>query len=121
MARFRLANRFNAAMVLLVPSYSDDYGVENKTFPAVDDKGENVFEFFGNFKTYGGTETTVNGAYVVEDTAIIETWYNPIFTSDCRIYVRDNGGYYDILASPENINLEGQYLKMKVRRVKGGA
>ena len=100
-------------MELLKPTYSKVSGVEVKNFPAM---GELIF---GSFKTYGGTETNVNGLTVVEDTAKIETWYRPDITSECRVAV--HGAVYEIIGDPENIELRNQYLLFKVRRVKGGA
>ena len=77
--------------------------------------------FFGSFKTYGGTEREVNGAYSVENTAIIETWFRPDIRSNCRIGLPDSGMIYDILGEPENIAMRNQFLKFKVIQVKGGA
>ena len=88
-----------------------------KTFPSPS-KG---VEFFGSFKTFGGTERDVNGLYSVEDTASIECWYNPSIKSDCRVYVSITGAAYEIMGEPEDIDLRHQFMKFKVRRVKGGA
>ena len=100
-------------MELLKPTYKKVSGVETKTFP---ETGELIF---GSFKTYGGTETNVNGLTVVEDTAKVETWYRPDITSGDGVKV--NGAVYEIIGDPENIELRNQYLLFKVRRVKGGA
>ena len=100
-------------MELLKPTYNKVSGVEVKSFPAL---GELIF---GSFKTYGGTETNVNGLTVVEDTAKVETWYRPDITSGDGVKV--NGAVYEIIGDPENIELRNQYLLFKVRRVKGGA
>lgn len=103
--------------MLLVPTYSDSYGVMTKTFPNIADG----ILINCSFKTYGGTERDVNGLYSVENTAIIETWYRPDITSDCRIAVPQTGEVYEILGEPENIDLRNQYLKFKVLQIKGGA
>lgn len=108
---------FSAALILLEPTESTVSGVLKKTFPAVKDG----ITFHGSFRAFGGTDRTVNGVYSVEDTAEIETWYRPDITSDCRVYVPQTGATYEILGEPENIQLRNQYLKFKVRRVKGGA
>ena len=63
----------------------------------------------------------VNGLYSVENTAVIETWYRPDIKSDCRIGVPQTGEIYEILGQPENIEMRNQYLKIKVRQIKGGA
>lgn len=117
MAQFKLSAPFSVSLMLLVPQYSDSYGVTTKTYPAIADG----IPINGNFKTYGGTERDSNGLYSIENTAIIETWYRPDIKSDCRIGVPQTGEIYDILGEPENINMRNQYIKMKVIQVKGGA
>lgn len=108
---------FDAALILLIPTYTEDYAVPTKTYPDI----ENGILFYGSFKTYGGTERNVNGLYSVENTAVIETWYRPDINSNCRIAVPLTGEVYEILGEPENINLRNQYLKFKVLQIKGGA
>lgn len=109
-------------LILLVPTYKTVSGVRKKTYPtvskALQDK-QNLF--FGNLKTYGGTEREVNGVYSIEDTAVVETWYRPDITSECRVGVANSEAVYDIINEPENVNMRNQFLKFKVRRVKGGA
>lgn len=78
--------------------------------------------FFGSFATYGGTETTVNGAHSVEDTAIVETWFRPEFAANGRVALADYPkDVYEIEGKPENIEMRNQFSKMKLSRVKGGA
>lgn len=115
-------------LVLLIPTYKKVSGVAKKEYPTkkealdiLDDKGNSTNLFFGSFKTYGGTEKNVNGVYSIEDTANIETWYRPDIQSNCRIAVANTEAIYDILGEPENINMRNQFLKFKVKRVKGGA
>lgn len=76
---------------------------------------------YANFKTYGGTETTSNGVLMVEDTATIVCWYRPDIKSDCRIVRLADNAIFEIIGEPENIEQQNQFLKFKVRRVKGGA
>ena len=105
-------------MMLLIPTVADDpLGVTKQTFPAID-KG---ILFFGSFKTFGGTEREVNGAYSVENTAVVETWFRPDIKSNCRIGIPATGAEYDILGEPENIGMRNQFLKFKVIGVRGGA
>lgn len=109
-------------LVLLVPSYSTVHGVDKKLFPTVEKALLNTDNlFFGSFKTYGGTKRDVNGVYSIEDTANIETWFRPDITSDCRIARATDGATFDIINEPEDINQRHQFLKFKVKRVKGGA
>lgn len=116
MAEFAPA-RFSAALVLLAPTVSTVMGVAKKSFQAVKDGTA----FFGSFRTFGGTERDVNGLYAIEDTAVVECWYDPAIKSDCRVYVQDTGAVYEILGEPEDIALRHQFMRFKVRRVKGGA
>ncbi len=104
-------------LILLIPTYSTSQGVQKKTFPTL----ANGIQIFGSFKTYGGTERTFDGIWTIEDTAIVETWYRPDIKSDCRIAVAQSGAEYDIINEPENIDQRCQYLRFKVKRVKGGA
>lgn len=71
------------------------------------------------FKTYGGTETEKNGLLSVVDTANVETWYRPDITAASRVMLGEK--VYEVTGEPEDINQRHQYLKFKVRRVKGGA
>jgi len=103
--------------MLLVPTYKTVSGVRKKVFPDVKDG----ILFYASFKTYGGTERNVNGIYSVEDTADVETWYMPDFTSECRVAVANTGATYDIIGEPENIDMRNQFCKFKISRVKGGA
>lgn len=71
-----------------------------------------------SFKTYGGSEVTVNGVLTVIDTANIETWYRPDINSSSRIRLGDKT--YEVMGTPEDIEQRHQFLKFKVRAVRGG-
>ena len=114
---FKPSAVFSVAMKLLVPTYTTVQGVRKKAFPAPIDGAL----FYGNFKTYGGTDRDVNGVYSVEDTASVETYFRPDIKSECRVCVISTGAIYEIIGEPENIELRNQYMKFKVRRIKGGA
>lgn len=114
---YRPSTPFSTALVLLKPTYETVSGVEVKSFPTL----SQGIPFFGSFKTYGGTEQTVNGLYSIIDTADIETWFRPDITSECRIAVAESGKVYEILGIPEDIQLRHQWLKFKVKAVRGGA
>ena len=96
---------------------SPDYGVNGYKYPEISDG----ILIYGSFKTFGGTEREVNGAYAVENTATVETWFRPDIKSNCRIGIPATGAIYDVLGEPENINMRNQFLKFKVTEVKGGA
>lgn len=117
MAMYRPSQPFTTPMMLLIPTYQTISGVRKKVFP----KFEDGIPFFASFKTYGGTERDVNGIYSVEDTADIETWYDPAFKSECRVAVANSQSVYEILGEPENIDMRNQFLKFKIKRIKGGA
>lgn len=115
-------------LVILVPTYENKFGVNEKIYPTIEaalsivDSNKNpVNLFFGSFQTYGGTEREENGIYSIEDTANVECWYRPDIVSECGIGVPDTGAIYEILGEPEDVNMRHQYLKFKVRRIKGGA
>lgn len=100
---------------LQVPESIKSYGVKEKRY------ADTEIVFNANFKTYGGTERTVNGQLLVEDTAQIVCWYIPDIKADCRCVRVTDGAVFEILGEPENIEMRNQFLKFKVRRVLGGA
>lgn len=104
---------FTIPFFLLIPTKKNIKGVSTKEFVKNDDV------FYCSFRTFGGTEKVVNDVISVEDTATVETWYNPIIKADCKIEVNEQ--CYEILGTPENINMRNQYMKFKVRAIKGGA
>ena len=110
---YKPSTPFSTPLFLFIPTYTNSYGVETKSYP---EHGE---LFFGTFRTFGGTERQINDVYVVEDTATIETWYRPDIKSDCLIEC--DGAKYEIWGTPENIEKRNQYLLIKVRRYEGGA
>lgn len=111
MARFRLSGPLAVPAFLKKPSYTTEKGVKSKTYGSPE--RINI-----NFKTYGGTEVAVNGLLGVENTAIVETWYRPDITSDCRLVV--NGVNYEVLGQPEDIELRHQFLRFRVKAIQGG-
>lgn len=109
---------FNVPMFLLIPTIKNVKGVDVKTFPAPSE-GELIF---GSFRSFGGTETENNGVLTVTDTANIETWFRPDIKAACRICLAEQPSkIYEILGTPENINMQNQYMKFKVQSVAGDA
>lgn len=109
-------------LLLLIPTDQTHQGVPTKAYPTIEQAlldTNNIFN--GSFKTYGGTEKFVNGIYSIEDTATIETWYRPDIKSNCRIVRLSDNAIFDIINEPEDINQRHQFMKFKVRRVKGNA
>ena len=101
-------------LCLQTPTSERVNGVLVKTYEDVSDI------FFGNFKTYGGTERQSNDVYTVEDTASIVCWFRPDIKSDCRIKRLSDNAVFEIIGEPENLEQRNMFLKFKVRRVKGG-
>lgn len=97
---------------LLNPQEKTEKGSVKKSYIKIDD-------IYISFRTFGGTETVKNDILVVENTATVQTWYRPDIKAGSRLKI--GGLEYDILGTPENINMSNQYLQFKVRAVKGGA
>lgn len=113
MREFKPSLPFNVESQLLIPTSTYIKGTLKKVYPA---SGESVFI---SFKTFGGTETNSNGSVVIENTGVVQTWYRPDISADCRLVI--GGLPYEVISPPENINMANQYLQFKVRAVKGGA
>ena len=114
-AQYRPNLPFSVPLLLIKPTVSKAVGVQYKSADIKDG-----ILIYGSFKTYGGTEKTVDGLLSIEDTADVETWYRPDITSDCIIALASTGVKYQIINEPENINCRNRFLKFKVQRVKGG-
>lgn len=80
---------------------------EGRTFPA-------------SFRTFGGTEREADGLTVVEDTAVVETWFSPDILAGDAVRTED-GTEWEILGTPEDISMRHQWIRMKIRRARGGA
>ena len=104
---------FTAVMGLYAPDYVTAKGSTKKTY-------KKIADIFCSYRTFGGTEIVSNGVLSVENTAVIETWYTPEITSNSRLATPD-GSMFEILGTPENINMQFQYMRFKIREVKGGA
>lgn len=118
MREYKPAFPFNVPMYLLIPDVNEVKGVFVKTYPAAS-SGELIY---CSFKTFGGTEAQNNGILSVVDTAVIETWFRPDIKANCRLCLAENTEkIYEILGTPENINMQNQFLKFKVQSVSGGA
>lgn len=113
MVDFKPHTPYNVPFFVMIPTTEYVKGVPTKKFAKLDTV------FYCSFRSFGGTETTSNGVTVVEDTATLETWYDPAITAECNLEI--DGVTYEVLGTPENINKRNQYLVIKVRAVKGGA
>lgn len=117
---YRPTGNFNIPMKILVPKWENVLGTDKKVYPRQEDVSADMI-FYGSFRTFGGTERVTNGLYSVEDTAVIETWFRPDILADCGIVLLNNGCIYEIIGTPENIEMRNQFLKFKVKRLGGKA
>ena len=106
--------QLTSAFYLLEPTTESVNGVAKKKYT----KDYNIQKC--SFKSYGGTERVVNNLITIEDTAVVNCWYNPKIKSGCRIERVPDGAIFDIINEPENIEMRNFYMQFKVRRVKGG-
>lgn len=108
---------YNVAMRLLRPTGETMVkGTPVKTWPEL----AACPVIYGSMRTFGGTDSNVNGIFSVIDTARVETWFRPDITSDCRLYVIQTGKLYKIIASPENVEMRNKWLKIRVQCLTGG-
>ncbi len=117
---YRPISIFNIPMKILIPKWENILGTNKKIYPNQEDVSADLI-FYGSFKTFGGTEKVTNGLYSVEDTAVIETWFRPDILAECGIALLDSGRIYEIVGTPENIEMRNQFLKFKVKRLGGKA
>jgi hypothetical protein len=112
MFRPQQISELRTAVQLLVPTYEKYNGVSKKTFP---ETGKTIFV---NFKSRGGTDVESNGVLSVLDTAEVVTWFDPDIKSDCAIKL-ESGAIYQITGEPEDVELQHQFMMLKVERYKG--
>ena len=121
MRQYKPNTPYNVPIILLSPTYTRVKGTDQKTYPSpnLEEPGDTLF--YGSFKTFGGTEMTENELYTVIDTATIETWYRPDIKAGCAVYVIETGKTYEIVGTPENIDMRNQFLKFRCQCIDGGA
>ena len=103
---------FTVPMMLQTATTENINGVIKKTY-------KDAMQFFGLFRTFGGTDKVVNDIYTVVDTATIDTYYTPVITSDCRIRVMQTRRVYEIINEPENIDMKNHFMQFKVKSIGG--
>lgn len=117
MYRPKEANDMTTPIKLLKPVYKTVSGQAKKSYQTINE-GELMY---CSWKSYGGTESVVNGVLTVIDTADIVTWYRDDIKSDCRIVLLSDNSVYEILGKPENIEQKNFYCKFKVKSVGGNS
>lgn len=75
---------------------------------------------FGNFSSYSGNESEVNGITVVEESNVLTTWFDPNFEITGRIIRLTDNAIFDIL-SVDNVEQRNKYSIIRLKRIKGGA
>lgn len=113
MSNYKPSEPFTTVLDLYNPTYALIKGVTTKVYSNTPTDTINC-----SFKTYGGTESSVNDVYSIIDTANIETWYRPDITAASQFKLGNK--VYEVIGEPEDINQRHQYLKFKVRGVRGG-
>lgn len=111
---YRVTAPLTTPLKLLNPIIEKRNGRIVKIYP---EDGEIIYT---SFKSFGGTETVVNGVWTLKDTADIETWYRPDIKSDSR-FLTHEGTVYEVIGTPENIESRNQFLKFKVEAVRGSS
>lgn len=112
---YRPKSSFTTPFMLLVPTYRKELGKLIKIYP---DDGDIINV---SFKTFGGTETIINDVWSVQDTGEIETWYRPDITADVRMKRMTDGKMYEVVGDPENIEMRNQFMKFKVKSMRGSS
>lgn len=105
--RYKFPSRLNKLFTLLTPENK-----ENK-YGSVDVSYKESRKLWCFMRTFNGTETIVNGVLTVKKTGVVDCYYNPNITADCRLK-DDNGIVWKIISEPENINGNNQFMQFKV-------
>lgn len=110
---YRPKNPFTTPFMILNPMYKEELG---KLIPIYPEEGVIIL---ASFKTFGGTEIVANGVLAVQDTGEVETWYTPDIKKDTHLKCMDDGKVYEVIGTPENIEMRNQFLKLKVNSLRG--
>lgn len=120
MSRPAAANQKTTACRLIAPIETKKVnGVDVHVYPSAAVEETTCPVIFASVKSYGGTERVKNDLLVIEDTAVMTTWYRPDITAACRIRTLPGGELYEIMNTPENVEMRYQDMVCKLRRVKG--
>lgn len=114
MAKYKTElSNFRTPLMLQIPVYKTSYGTTTKT------GYEDSITFLASFKAKG-TEVEKDGLLVIQETANVMCWYNPLIQSNARIKNLNSGKVYEILGDVENIDELNQRMQFKVRLIRGG-
>lgn len=73
--------------------------------------------FFASIKSYGGTDTTINNVFVIQDTLSVESFYRQEIKSNCKLKLLDDDSLWEIINTPEMIDREKKIILFKVKRI----
>lgn len=70
-------------------------------------------------KSYGGSEKVVDNQYTIIDTMTFVGYYDPTLKAQDLIEIVKDGTKWEILNTPENVDLRGAFMTFKARRYHG--
>lgn len=73
----------------------------------------------GKFKLKGTSEINANGLIVVNDKTSFITWWKNDFASGDVLNI--GGSDYQIIGTPENVEMRGRYAVLNLEKIEGGA
>lgn len=73
----------------------------------------------GKFKQKGTAEINANGLTVVNDKTTFMTWYKKDFAAADILTI--GGVDFEIIGTPENVEMRGRYCILNLERIEGGA
>lgn len=80
---------------------------------------EVVGKLRGKFKLKGTAEIAANGLTVVNDKTTFITWFKSNLASNDVLTI--NGVDYEIIGTPENVEMRGRYAVLNLEKISGGA
>lgn len=105
-------DQFATPLLLQTPETVKVLGVVRKTY-------KTTKTIFATVKSYGGTESIVDGVIQTLDTIDVVTWYDPSIKPDCRLVNPFDNTVWTILGRPEDIEFRHVYFKFKCQKVDG--
>ena len=73
----------------------------------------------GKFKQKGTAETTANGLTLINEKTTFITWYKADFKAADILTI--NGVDFEIIGTPENVEMRNRYSVITLERIGGGA
>lgn len=73
----------------------------------------------GKFKQKGTAETNANGLTVINEKTTFTTWFKADFAAADILTI--NGVDYQIIGTPENVEMRSRYAVLTLERIGGGA